>query len=122
MPEFEYLDVEDLLHLTERLKAGPVRDLGLLKSAAFRPRATALGAEIYPSLGMKTAALLHSVVRNHALVDGNKRLALLAFTVFSDLNGHTIDIDDDSAFDIVMSAAVDELDLAQIAERFGLDP
>lgn len=121
MPEFEYLDVEDLLRLTERLGAGQVRDLGLLKSAAFRPQTTALGSEIYPSLGMKAAALLHSVVRNHALVDGNKRLALLAFTVFCDLNGHPIDIDDDLAFDIVMSAAVDELDLAQIAERFGLE-
>ncbi len=120
MAEIEYLDVEDLLRLTERLGAGPVHDLGLLKSAAFRPQTTAFGTEIYPSLGLKTAALLHSIVRNRALVNGNKRLALLAFTVFCDINGHTVDVDDDAAFDLVLSAAVDELDLPQIAEGFGL--
>lgn len=120
MSVIEYLDIEDLLRLTERLGAGPVHDLGLLKLAAFRPRTTAFGSDVYPSFGLKAAALLHSIVRNHALVDGNKRLALLAVVVFCDINGHTIDVDDDTAFDTVVAAAVDELALAQIADRFGL--
>lgn len=79
----EHLDVEDLLTLAADLGVGPVRDLGLLDSAAHRPTATLWGREVYPSLEEKAAALLESVVRNHALVDGNKRLGWLAAVVFS---------------------------------------
>lgn len=100
--------------------AGPVRDLGLLKSAAYRPRTFAFGTELYPSVGLKTAALLHSIVRNHALVDGNKRLALLAAAVFCDLDGRSIEGADDAIFETVMSAAVDEIDVPEIARRLGL--
>lgn len=117
---FEYLDLEDLLRLTEILGVGPVRDLGLLKSAAYRPRTAAFGKELYPTLGLKAAALLHSIVRNHALIDGNKRLALLAAAVFCDLNGRPVEGADDSIFDTVMAAAADEIDVPEIARQLGL--
>lgn len=117
----EYLELQDLLRLTEILGAGPVRDLGLLKSAAYRPRTVAFGTELYPTVGLKAAALLHSIVRNHALVDGNKRLALLAAAVFADLNGSRVEGDDDAIFDTVMAAAVDEIGLPEIARRLGLE-
>jgi death-on-curing family protein len=68
-------------------------------------------------LELKAAALLHSLVRNHALVDGNKRLAWLATVVFLDLNGRRVELDDDEAFELVMSAAAGELDVEAIAER-----
>lgn len=115
MTEIEYLDVEDLLELVRRLGVGPVRDLGLLDSAANRPRATVLGAEAYPTLQRKAAALLHSLARNHALADGNKRLAWLATVVFLDLNGRAIPLTDDEAFDLVVHAAAGELDTDTIA-------
>ena len=95
MSELDHLDVEDLLRLTRLLRAGPVRDVGLLEAACARPRASVLGDEAYPSRGLKAAAILHSLVRNHALGDGNKRLAWLAALVFLDLNGHRVDLDDD---------------------------
>ena len=71
-----FLDLEDLLHVAERATGGSVgvRDIGLLESAAARPRASAFGADAYATPHDKAAALVHSILRNHALVDGNKRL------------------------------------------------
>ena len=122
MSEPDYLDVEDLLRLTSLLSAGPVRDAGLLEAACARPRARVLGDEAYPTLELKAAALLQLLVRNHALVDGNKRLAWLATVVFLDLNGHTVDLDDSAAFELVMAAAEGHLDVEQIAQRLVIDP
>lgn len=115
MTEIAYLDVEDLLELTRRLRVGPVRDLGLLDSAANRPRSTIFGTAAYPTLERKAAALLHSLARNHALADGNKRLAWLATVVFLDLNGRAISLTDDEAFNLVVNVAAGESDIDAIA-------
>ena len=122
MSELEYLDLEDLLRSTRLLQAGPVRDVGLLEAACARPRASALGDQAYPTLELKAAALLHSLVRNHALVDGNQQLAWLATAVFLDLNGYTVDLDDDAAFELVMAASEGQLDVEQIAQRLVTHP
>ena len=116
----EYVSLEDLLDLVKVLGAGPVRDLGLLDSACHRPQAAFFGQEAYPSLAAKAAALLHSLARNHALVDGNKRLALLATAVFLRINGHTLDMTDDEAFELTVSVAAGELDADAIQERLRL--
>jgi death-on-curing protein len=113
----EYLDLEDLLALVRTLGAGPVRDLGLLDSAAGRPRASAFGVDAYPDLPTKAAALLHSLARNHSLVDGNKRLAWLATAVFLDLNGARPDLTDEQAFELVMAVAQGDLEAEVIAQR-----
>ena len=105
MSEVEYLDLEDLLGLVRALGTGPVRDVGLLDSAAARSRSEAFGVDAYPTLSFKAAALLHSLVGNRALVDGNRRLGWLATVVFLDLNGHAPDLDDDAAFTLVMDVA-----------------
>jgi death-on-curing protein len=117
MTEVEYLDLEDLLALTRDLHVGPVRDVGLLDSAAARPRSSALGEDAYPSLSLKAAALLHSIARNHALVDGNKRLAWLATVVFLDLNGESSDLSDGEAFELVMDVAKGSVEVEAIAAR-----
>lgn len=118
----EYLSLEDLLNLVNELGTGPVRDLGLLDSACHRPQATFFGQEAYPTLATKAAALMHSLACNHALVDGNKRLALLATVVFLRINGHTLDLTDDEAFDLTMSVAAGQLDADAIQERLQLVP
>lgn len=110
-----YLDMEDLLQLTRDLGAGPVRDPGLLESAAARPRTSVFGEDAYPGLEMKAAALMHSVCSNHALADGNKRLAWLAAMVFLDINGVTVEAADDDAFDLVMRIAEGTADAPDIA-------
>lgn len=119
MSEVEYLDLEDLLALVRRLGAGPVRDIGLLDSAAARPQSTAFGQDAYPTLELKAAALLHSLARNHPLADGNKRLAWLAAVVFLDVNGRHITLDDDTAFDLVMDVAAGGADLEEVVARLG---
>ncbi|MEX1005149.1 MAG: Fic family protein [Acidimicrobiia bacterium] len=117
MTEVEYLTLEDLLGLVRRLRAGPVRDLGLLDSAASRPRSSAFGDDAYPTLQLKAAALLHSIVANRSLVDGNKRLGWLATTVFLDINGENVDLGDDEAFGLVLDVAEGRLAVEQIAGR-----
>lgn len=122
-----YLELADLLHVAERVLGPevPVRDLGLLESALARPRASAFGADAYADLDHKAAALLHSIARNHALVDGNKRLALAATLAFYGLNGRRLTLTNDEAYDLVMSVATGELeDVPAIAARLaaGIGP
>lgn len=117
----EFLDLEDLLVLTELLGAGPVGDRGLLDSAAARARSSAFGEDAYPTLELKAAALLHSITKNHALVDGNKRLALLATASFLRVNGRPFRPTQDEAFDLVMAVAEGRVDLPDIAARLRSD-
>jgi death on curing protein len=117
MKEVEYLDLEDILELVRELGVGPIRDVGLLDSAVARPRSSAFGEDAYPPVNLKAAALLHSLTNNHALIDGNKRLAWLATAVFLDLNGLAPDLTDEEAFDLVWEAAGTSLDVKAIAQR-----
>ena len=114
-----YLDVDDLLHIARRLlPAFELRDVGLLQAAAARPRATALGKDAYSSVHDKAAALLHSTVRNHALVDGNKRLGLAAVIAFYGMNGHRLTLTNEEAYHLVMAIASGHLDeIPPIAQR-----
>ena len=106
-----HLDLDDLLHVAARtLGEVRVRDAGLLESALARPRSTAFGEDIYPSIHGKAAALLHSIARNHALVDGNKRLALAATIAFYGLNGFRLTLSNDEAYDLVIAVAAGEID------------
>jgi death on curing protein len=107
-----YLTLPELLHVAERtLGAGyAVRDYGLLEAALARPRATAFGKDAYPDLDAKAAALLHSIARNHALIDGNKRLAFVAVIAFYGLNGRRLTLTNDEAYDLVRSVAAEQLD------------
>jgi death on curing protein len=107
-----FLDLEELLHVAERaIGARPdVRDHGLLEAARARPPATAFGADAYPSVHDKAAALLHSLARNHALVDGNTRLALAGLIAFYGMNGRRLTLCNDEAYDLVISVARGELD------------
>ena len=116
----EYLDLEDLLDLAERLLGPnpPIRDVGLLGSAAARPRTTAFGADAYPDVWTKAAALLLSIVKNHALVDGNKRLGWLATAVFLHLNGIDVSVaSNDDVYDLVIAVAAGKHDVTEIAEK-----
>lgn len=107
-----YLTLPELLHIAERtLGSGyAVRDYGLLEAALARPQATAFGKDAYPDLDAKAAALLHSIARNHALIDGNKRLALAAVIGFCGLNGRRPTLTNDEAYDLVISVAAGQLD------------
>lgn len=115
-----YLDTEDLLHIADRVLDGnvAVRDAGLLASAAARPQTTVFGQDAYPTLHEKAAALLQSVVGNHALVDGNKRLGLAATIAFLGINGWHLTLSEDEAYDLVIDVAAGvETEVSAIAAR-----
>jgi len=114
-----YLTLEELLYVTERAIGGPValRDVGLLDAAAARPRASAFGEDAYPDLHTKAAALLVSICANHALVDGNKRLALAGAIVFLGVNGWRLTLTNDEAYDLVIAVAEgSRREVADVAE------
>jgi len=102
-----YLDLDSLLVIAERaIGAQPlVRDYGLSESSLARPQTTVFGADAYPTLAGKAAALLHSLASNHALIDGNKRLAWHATAVFFYVNDVFLDAPDDDAYDLVIAIA-----------------
>ncbi len=113
--EVDYPSVEDLLEIADGVIDHVVlRDAGLLASAAGRPRVTVFGKDAYPTFEDKAAALLHSLVGNHALEDGNKRLAWSAARVFCLLNGRDLTYTVDEAEDLMLSAASGQLDVPQI--------
>lgn len=117
--EIDYLSVDDLLEIAAGvLPTVEIRDVGLLASAAGRPRSSAFGAEAYPSFADKVGALLHSIARNHALVDGNKRLAWSAARVFSLLNGRDLEIGIDEAEAMVVGAAAGAIDVPALVEKY----
>ncbi|MFI0719551.1 type II toxin-antitoxin system death-on-curing family toxin [Streptomyces sp. NPDC021224] len=89
MTDVRYVQIDEILAVARAVNGTDhsVRDMGLLVSAIERPRTDVFGVEVYPAVHEKAAALLHSVARNHALIDGNKRTAWLAMRLFLRFNG-----------------------------------
>lgn len=116
----EYLDLDDLLVIARRAIGNDVavRDYGLLESALARPRASVFGEDAYPDVFLKAAALMHSLARNRALVDGNKRLAWTACRTFLALNDRWVAANEDDRFDFVIRVATGaEPELDEIAAQ-----
>jgi death-on-curing protein len=120
-PGFDYLSAEDLIEIAPGVIEGEVvvRDHGLLASAAARPRTRAFGRAAYPEFAGQAAALMHSLARNDALIDGNGRLAWAATRVFCLLNGRDLKFGVDEAERLVLAVARGELDAAALADVFG---
>jgi death on curing protein len=118
----EYLELEDVLELADLLfGTRPVRDMGLLGSAVERPQTSAFGEDAYPDLWTKVAALLHSIVNNHALIDGNKRLGWMATATFLIING--VDLSsptNDEIYDFVIGVATQPWEIGEIASQLRL--
>lgn len=92
-----------------------IKDIGLLDSAMARPRTTVFGEDAYATLELKGAALMQSIVKNHPMVDGNKRSSWFALNAFFELNGKTINATDQEAFEFVLGVATDKYELDQMA-------
>ncbi len=120
MSDVEFLDLGDLIELTVLLmgEPAPIRDVGLLGSAAARPQTSVFGEDAYGGLYEKAAALLQSIVKNHPLIDGNKRLGWLATAVFLDLNGvDPTNASNDDVYDLVIEVAAGAHEVPEIAHR-----
>ncbi|MCW2541658.1 MAG: death-on-curing protein [Frankiales bacterium] len=77
---------------------------------------TVFGDDAYPTLDLKVAALMHSLARNHAFVDGNKRVAWLAAGAMYWINGFWLEAPEDPAYDLVISVATGDIDVPDIAK------
>ena len=117
----EFLELGDVVDLAVALMGdpAPIHDIGLLGSAVARPQTSAFGDDAYPDIWTKAAALLHSIVKNHALVDGNKCLGWLATAVLLEINGVEISrASNDDVYDLVIDVAAGQTTVDEIAERF----
>jgi len=111
-----YLTVDDVCRINEaEVGRGVPVDFGLLESAVLRPQSSAGGADAYPDLHSKAAALFHSLVRNHPFLDGNKRTAVLSLLVFYGLNGRRLAASDGDLVDLALATAEGALDIPAIA-------
>ena len=116
----EHLDLDDLLAAADAAlgRTPEVRDIGILEAAVARTRASVYGEDAYPDLDAKAAALLHSIVTGHALIDGNKRLGWVSVRLFYRLNGRDLHAPIDDAFDLVVEIADGSIrDVPAIAAR-----
>lgn len=122
MERLDFLTLDDLLEIGAALIPDfRVRELGLLESALMRPQTSVYGEDAYPSFSQKVASLMHSLARNHALIDGNKRLAWSAGRAFCLMNGRDLKIPIDEAENIILALAQGKLevpDLAATIERY----
>ena len=115
-----YLTVDEVLSLHDdaiaRFGGSPgVRDAGLLDSAVAQPQAGFGGVELYPTLAEKAAAIGYALVKNHAFIDGNKRVGLAALDVFLRLNGYRIPSDPDGVEATILAVADGSLSRAGLA-------
>lgn len=116
----EYLDLDDVIGLAIALlgEPAPIRDVGLLGSAVARPQTTAFGDDAYSDIWTKAASLLQSIVKNHALIDGNKRLGWLSTAVFLEINHVEVSAaSNDEVFDLVIDVAAGQPSVDEIAQR-----
>jgi death-on-curing protein len=112
-----YLDPEDALAAVARMGLY-LRDEGLLFSALARPAASAFGVDAYETVELKAAALITSIARNHALIDGNKRTAWVLTVAFLNINGWDLEMTQNEKFTLVLAVAQGSLELDEIAATF----
>ena len=100
------LEVDPLLHIT---------DLGLADSALARPQASFEGTDFYPDMLGKAASLLYGVAKNHAFLDGNKRIAVMATLQFLNLNDYDLDLEPPGeANEVISGVAGGEVELEEL--------
>ena len=115
--EIDYLELADILKLGREIIADfRVREIGLLESAAARPKTSVFGEDAYLTFAEKTAAILHSIARNHALIDGNKRLAWSAARLFCLMNDLDINMKQDKAYEMVVGVAAGQIEMDELVK------
>lgn len=91
-----------------------IRDEGLLDSAIKTPFQTFAGEELYPTIQKKAACLCYGLVNNHAFIDGNKRIGILAMMTFMELNNLEVKCSDEELISSGLDIASSKSDQEQI--------
>ncbi|MBI5971205.1 MAG: type II toxin-antitoxin system death-on-curing family toxin [Deltaproteobacteria bacterium] len=117
-----YLTPEQILFIHYRVMAKGgvhgVRDVALLESASSRPSGTFDGADLYDDIFLKAAALMQSIIKNHPFIDGNKRTAIAASSVFLAINGRRVTCSNKGLEKFTMKAASGRVDIAELSVWF----
>ena len=121
MKSIKYLTLVDVIAIHDNmvsLYGGSlgIRDLGLVESAISRPQATFGGQDLYPTIFLKAAALFHSLMFNHAFVDGNKRTTITTTARFLSINGHELIATDREFVDFPLKVENNHLSFEEIAK------
>ena len=117
MDDLDYLSVEDLLDIGKAVVSDfKLRDLGLLQSAVIRPKLTVFGSDAYTSFPEKVASLMHAIAKNHALTDGNKRLAWASCRIFCLINGKDLQFTDNTAEELIKAIAAGKFEVSDIVK------
>lgn len=111
-----YLVTDDVLTINQRL-VGPdqLRDFGLLDAAVTRPQMSAHGADAFPTIHEKAAALLHALARTHPFVTANKRTAWMATAMFYMVNGYNLYTEAGQVVGLTVDVAEGQIDVQGIA-------
>ena len=118
-----YLDIGEVIIIHEKMieigggRRG-IRDYRLLHSAVERPKATFTGRPLYPTIYLKAAALIHSLIKNHPFNDGNKRTGFFSTLRFLHINGYEITASHEEIIKFALSADTKNLNLEEIAAWF----
>ena len=112
----QYLSLEDALQQIA-IAGFYVKDAGLLESALARPQTSVFGEDAYPTLEVKAAAMTHSVIKNHPMVDGNKRTSWFLLNAFLYINGYLLEMSTEEGLEFTLGVATDQLSLEQAAEK-----
>ena len=93
-----------------------IRDLGLIQSALARPQASFGGKDLYPTIFDKASALFHSLIFNHAFVDGNKRTTVTTTARFLHINGYELKATDKELVNFPLRVENKHLSIEQIVQ------
>ncbi|MFM6980808.1 MAG: type II toxin-antitoxin system death-on-curing family toxin [Micrococcales bacterium] len=117
MPKIIYLQIRETALFVQE-QGFYIRDVGLLESAIRRPEASVFGEDAYPDLSRKAAAMFSSIIRNHPMMDGNKRCSFILTMIFLRINGWTLQVDEGDMFNFIVTQAAKQEDLDEIEAFF----
>ncbi len=111
-----YLTLEQILFIHEDQierygGTSGLRNLELLESAIFRPQSSFDGRDLYENIFEKAASLMLSLIHNHPFVDGNKRTGVVSGLVFLEINGFSLQVQQDELIETALAIATKKLDL-----------
>lgn len=116
----KYLSIQEVLFIHDQAVkrfGGSLgaRDIGLIDSALARPQASFDGKDLYVGIFIKAAALIHSLLKNHAIVDGNKRTSYATTGLFLKINGYELTNLHEKSLEFTMNVENNNLYLKDIA-------
>jgi death-on-curing protein len=116
----KFLTISQVLNIHQRQiqrfgGTSGVRDEGLLDSALAQAQATFGGELLHPTIHEQAAAYLYHLAMNHPFIDGNKRTAFAVMLTFLSLNGYTLNLSQEQAYNLVIQVVQKEISKEELS-------